>query len=140
MKTLVSFSTHRCLPCYTLRKWKNTTLFQGHRKRNTYFEGWYYFATYRSTKLNVTCDDSNGVTVKLENKTLTFVVSVQSAHAGLLKAPTEGTMDRRIPESIDAVMDISVYDKAGRLVLTDRSTITGLEMVGDYNNLHRQLK
>jgi hypothetical protein len=100
----------------------------------------HHFATYRSTKLNVTCDDSNGVTVKLENKTLTFVVSVQSAHAGLLKAPTEGTMDRRIPESIDAVMDISVYDKAGRLVLTDRSTITGLEMVGDYKNLHKQLK
>jgi hypothetical protein len=42
MKTLVPFSTHRCLPCYTLRKWKNTTLFQGHRKRNTYFEGWYF--------------------------------------------------------------------------------------------------
>jgi hypothetical protein len=49
-------------------------------------------------------------------------------------------MNRRIPESIDAVMEISMLDQGGKLIFSDSSTITGLEMVGEYRKLQGFIK
>jgi len=49
-------------------------------------------------------------------------------------------MDRRIPESIDATLKITMLNRKGHNVFIDNTNITGLEMVADYKNLQELLK
>jgi hypothetical protein len=67
-------------------------------------------------------------------------LNVRSNNAGILKAPVKGSMDRRIPESIDATLKITMLDMNGHTVFMDSTNIAGLEMVGDYPKLQRLLK
>lgn len=94
----------------------------------------YHFATYRHTKLNLEITDSDLLKIRIENRKNTFVLDVKSNNTGLLKAPVNGSMDRRIPESIDASLKITMLDKKGRIVYVDSTNVTGLEMVGDYKS------
>ena len=100
----------------------------------------YHFATYRHTKLQLEISDSNEVKIKIENRKNTFILNVRSSKTGLLKAPIEGSMDRRIPESIDATIEITMFDKKGNIVFSDSTNIAGLEMVGEYKKLQGLLK
>lgn len=100
----------------------------------------YNFATYRSTKLHLDISDSNEVLIKIENRKNTFIIKAKSNNTALLLAPVQGSMDRRIPESIDATLNITMLDKKGHAVFTDSTNITGLEMVGDYKKLQGLLK
>ncbi len=100
----------------------------------------YHFATYRSSKLQLEIADSNLLKITIKNRKNTFIISARSNNAGMLKAPTNGSMDRRIPESIDATLNITMLEKKGNVVFKDSSNITGLEMVGDYEQLEGLLK
>lgn len=100
----------------------------------------HHFATYRRTKLQLEIADSNFLKITIENGKNTFILNVRSKNAGMLKAPVEGSMDRRIPESIDATLEITMIDKKGRIVYIDSTTIAGLEMVGDYKRFHGLIK
>ena len=42
MKNFINFKSHSLIPRYDLRKLKDTSMFQGNRKRKKYFEGWYF--------------------------------------------------------------------------------------------------
>ncbi len=98
------------------------------------------FATYRHTKLNLGISESDTVHIRLENKDYTFVIQAKTKNAGMLVAPVHGSMDRRIPESIDAILKISMLEKKGNVLYADSTNITGLEMVGDYKGLQGILK
>jgi tocopherol cyclase len=100
----------------------------------------HHFATYRKTKLLLDIADSNQLLIKIKNRKHTFIINAQSNTAGILKAPVEGAMDRRIPESIDAMLKITVMDKKGTVIFRDSTNIAGLEMVGDYHKLQDLLK
>ena len=100
----------------------------------------YHFATYRRTKLHLEVTENNMVNIRIENKKNTILIQAKSKNTGLLKAPVEGSMDRRIAESIDANMNITLLDKKGKIIFTDSTNITGLEMVGDYKKLQGLLK
>jgi hypothetical protein len=100
----------------------------------------HHFATYRSSKLHLEIDESSQLKIKIENRKNTFVISAKSNNTGLLKAPVEGAMDRRIPESIDAIIKITMMDKRGNVIFMDSTTIAGLEMVGNYHKLQELLK
>lgn len=111
------------------------------------FLGFYYhdnkihhFATYRSTKMEIDITDSNALKIKIKNRNNTFLLDVKSNTTGLLKAPVDGTMDRRIPESIDASIKITMLDKKGKIILMDSTNIAGLELVGDFKKLQGVLK
>lgn len=95
----------------------------------------YHFATYRRSKLSLDVLDDNSLKIVIQNPGNTLVVNARSNKAGLLKAPVEGAMDRRIAESIDANISIEMLDKKGRLVFSDSSAISGLELVGDFQLL-----
>lgn len=95
----------------------------------------YPFATYKNSKLNMSIDSTNLLNIKIENKKNTFIISARSNTTGLLKAPTHGSMDRRVPESIDAIIQIKMLDKTGKMVYQDSTNIAGLEMVGDFQKL-----
>jgi len=49
-------------------------------------------------------------------------------------------MDRRIPESIDATLKITMLDIKGHILFIDSTNIAGLEMVGDYKKFQGLLK
>lgn len=100
----------------------------------------HHFATYRPSKLQLEIADSNILSVRIENRKNTIKLNAKSNNTGMLKAPAAGSMDRRIPESIDAFLKISVLDKKGNIVLKDSTNITGLEMVGDYEKLQGLLR
>lgn len=116
-------------------------------KSFTGFLGFFYhnnqihrFATYRHTKLQLKIDESNVVNIKIKNGKNTFILTAKSNNTGLLKAPTAGSMDRRIPESIDAKIVITMIDDKGHVLFSDSTTIAGLEMVGNYQKLQGLLK
>lgn len=100
----------------------------------------HHFATYRSTKLQLEIADSSQIVIKIENRKNTFIIKAKSNSTGILKAPVKGTMDRRIPESINATIEITIMDKKGNVILIDSTNIAGLEMVGDYHKLQESLK
>ena len=100
----------------------------------------YHFATYRSSKLQLEITDSNLLKITIKNRKNTFIINARSNNTAMLKAPTNGSMDRRIPESIDATVKIIMLDKKGNVVFKDSTNIAGLEMVGDYKQLEGLLK
>jgi len=100
----------------------------------------HHFATYRPTKLQLEIDDSNQLKINIRNRKNSFIINARSNNTGILKAPVEGAMDRRIPESIDATVKITMVDKKGTVIFTDSTNIAGLEMVGDYHKLQGLLK
>lgn len=100
----------------------------------------YRFATYRSSKLTLAIVDSNTVHIAIKNKKEQFIIEAKRNSMGMLKAPVAGKMDRRIPESIDAEVKITLLDKKRNLIYTDQSNITGLELVGEFWKLAGELK
>ncbi len=92
----------------------------------------YRFATYLNSKLTVAIVDSNTVKVEIRNRKETLLIEAKRNNMGMLKAPVAGQMDRRIPESIDAEIKITLLDKKEKLIYTDKSDIAGLELVGDF--------
>jgi tocopherol cyclase len=100
----------------------------------------HHFATYRSSELQLEIPDTTTIELTIKNRQNTFLVRAVSRHSGLLKAPVEGSMDRRIAESIDATLHITMLDKKGNILHTDSSTVSGLELVGDLQNLKNSLK
>ena len=117
------------------------------KKSFTGFLGFFYhnnkihhFATYRQTKLQLEIADTKELTIKLENRKNTFIINARSNNTGILKAPVKGAMDRRIAESIDAILKITMMDKKGTVIFMDSTNIAGLEMVGDYYKLQELLK
>lgn len=100
----------------------------------------YRFATYRHSKLNLEIIDDNTIKVKIKNRKQSIVVEAKRNSMGMLQAPVNGLMDRRIPESIDAEIKISLFDRKGNLVYQDHSKIAGLEMVANLKSLEGILK
>lgn len=100
----------------------------------------YHFATYRSSRLHVKIIGNNQLSIKIEDHKNTILLNVSSKNTGLLQAPVSGAMDRRIPESIDAEIKITLLDKNGYTQAIDSSRIAGLEMVGDFYSLQGVFK
>ncbi len=100
------------------------------------------FATYtgaRITELSFTENE-----VKLEIKAGKYVLKIGASKArninsksgkGGLKAPVFGSMERTIHESIDATIQLAVFDHNGHQLFTGTGRNSGFEMVDDLNLL-----
>jgi tocopherol cyclase len=91
----------------------------------------YQFATYTGARL---------LDVRLEEKTLSFIIQEKQfsitvkalrSKAGYLQAPVMGAMDRRIAESIDATIHLTLRDRKGHVRFEGEGHQAGLEVVGD---------
>jgi tocopherol cyclase len=89
------------------------------------------FATYNRSVLNNVSHDKNTVSLTLTNAELTLDVSVTRNRAGELRAPVSGSMSRRIKESVDATVSLTMSDKKGRIVFSDEGKRAGLEIIED---------
>lgn len=111
------------------------------------FLGFYYwndevhrFATYKSTKVELKIRTENAIEIIIKNRKTSYLIEAKRNNTGLLKAPLSGSMDRRIPESVDASMKITVFDKKGMEIHSDSTSITGMEMVDDFWKLAGTIK
>lgn len=100
----------------------------------------YHFATYRRTKLQLDVVSDRELQIRIDNPKHSILLQVTASNTGLLQAPVAGAMDRRIPESIDARIALTLLDQQGNVLLQDSTRIAGLEMVGDYQQLAQNLK
>lgn len=100
----------------------------------------YHFATYRNSELSFEMVDEHKLKIRIDNSKNSFIIEAESKTAGLLKAPSEGSMDRRISESIDAFVKITMTDQNERVVFTDSTNIAGLEIVGDIEKFTGTIK
>jgi tocopherol cyclase len=100
----------------------------------------YRFATYRNSKLTLEIAEANQLKIRIDNRKNSFIIEARSNTTGMLKAPDKGSMDRRIPESIDATLKITMKDKKDQIVFIDSTNIAGLEMVGDFKNFESDRK
>lgn len=93
------------------------------------------FGTYTHAKLQTGSPDSDTLKISITDKKYTYHIETYRNNSGILKAPVEGSMDRRISESVDAVLHLTVIDKEGRVIFSESTSIAGLEMVGDIEML-----
>lgn len=95
----------------------------------------YRFGTYTRSKMRLDIVDKNTIKINIQSRKEVIEIEAIRNQYGLLQAPDEGTMDRRIAESIDADIKIKLFDKKGNLMYSDQSKIAGFELVGDVEKL-----
>ncbi len=93
------------------------------------------FGTYTHAKIKIETSDSDSINIAISDKEYTYQIETYRNNSGLLKAPVKGSMDRRISESVDANLKLTVADKNGNVIFKDSTTIAGLEIVGDVNKV-----
>lgn len=90
----------------------------------------YRFATYTGARIVELRISDDEVFATIEDGSHVIRVNAFSSHAGLLRAPVSGEMDRRIAESIDAAVEISLSGRDGVTLYSGRGLHAGLEVVG----------
>ena len=71
------------------------------------------------------------MTAEVRSRQLSLSLRVERSHEGVLLAPVQGAMDRRIGESIDARVHVRLAEPGGRLLFEGTGEAAGLEAVGD---------
>jgi tocopherol cyclase len=95
-----------------------------------YLEGRYIlFSTYNNSVISNILHNKESVSLTLKNKTNILKVNVVKNNFGELMAPASGDMSRRIKESIDSTVDLTLYDKNGNLIYEDSGRRAGLEVI-----------
>lgn len=98
------------------------------------------FGTYSKADLQITSTHADTLQIKITDKAYTFELSAYRNQAGTLIAPVNGSMDRRIAESIDATLQLTVKNQQDSLIFNGSTTVTGLEIVGDLEALRQNVK
>lgn len=96
------------------------------------------FGTYTQAKLHLEPPNSDTIKITIKDKKYTYNIETYRNKSGLLRAPVNGLMDRRIAESIDARLLLSVEDRKGNIIFQDSTSIAGLEIVGNIITLNRE--
>ena len=96
------------------------------------FEGKIHrFATYTGARISEIRLDEESVFIRIKGEKLMLEITACRAGQGLLAAPVNGAMDRRIAESVDATINLSLSDKNGNFIFKEEGINAGLELVGD---------
>lgn len=98
------------------------------------------FATYTHAKLQMETSNPDTLKIIISDKKYTYHIETYRNKSGILKAPVNGSMDRRIAESIEAMLKLTVLDNKGNTIFHDCTSIVGLEIVGDIKELSRSKK
>lgn len=93
------------------------------------------YATYTGARLKNIHLDKEKILVEIDSHGQQIVVQAQHAARGLLAAPVDGAMDRRIAESVDATIELAVNDREGKTLFSGTGSPAGLELVGDMAEL-----
>jgi len=86
----------------------------------------------RLTNITVNNEEAS---IEINDKKHNILVVAKHAAKGLLAAPQNGVMDRRIAESVDASIRVSIVKNGGQPVFSGTGSTAGLELVGNMNEL-----
>jgi tocopherol cyclase len=110
----------------------------------TGFLGFYYinnemvrFGTYSRAKVKLEKQEKNNLNLNIYLKDKVLEIQTLKNSSGMLKAPVNGNMNRRISEGIDAELTLKIIDKNKKMLFIDRSITTGLEVVGNIDELFK---
>ncbi len=95
-----------------------------------YLGGKYHrFSTYNKSNISGISFDRKELTLELKNKSYALQTRVFKNTSGELKAPETGNMSRRIKESNDSVVDVTLTDRGGQILFHETGQRAGLEIV-----------
>ena len=92
------------------------------------------FSTYNKSEITKIEHDNKSVTIEMKNKNAVLKITVEKNSFGELRAPASGDMSRRIKESIDSTVDLTLHDKDGKLIYEDSGKRAGLEVIEEIFN------
>jgi hypothetical protein len=96
-----------------------------------YIQGKYHtFSSYNGSKLSPVKVEGETIGLELINRSYRLNINVFKSISGVLKAPKTGHMSRRIKESNDAVVGVTLSGKTGAAVFQETGQRAGLEVVG----------
>lgn len=85
------------------------------------------FATYTGAKLERLSECRNVTEAVIAGRAGRLELAAVPGPGGLLKAPSNGLMDRTVEESVSAAVSVRLTDAAGRLVFSGASPCAGME-------------
>lgn len=106
-----------------------------------YFEGKLHrFATYNRSKIKAIRMDDKNVYLEVVNASHRLKIRATREAGGLLQAPTEIAMDRRIFETLNAKFEVWFETLDGQTIYHSEGKHAGLETVGDLDHLIAMVK
>jgi len=95
-----------------------------------YFNNKFFlFSTYNNSVITEINHTGESIRLTMKNKNSILKISVVKNTFGELRAPASGDMSRRIKESIDSEVNLSLFDKQNNLLYNDASQRAGLEVI-----------
>jgi tocopherol cyclase len=95
-----------------------------------YFDKKFYlFSTYNKSSVTNLTHSENSIGLELRNRDVTLKVSAVKSVFSELRAPVSGEMSRRIKESIDSEIKLTLSDNQGNLIYSDTGRRAGLEVI-----------
>jgi len=100
-----------------------------------YLNGKFFlFSTYNKSVIEQINHDRSSVTLSMKNNHSILRIKVIKNRFGELRAPASGDMSRRIKESIDSTVELTLYDIHGNLIYEDTGKRAGLEVIEEIFN------
>ncbi len=87
------------------------------------------FSTYNNSTIEYIEQSSNSLDLLMKKREMSLKIRAVKSTFGELMAPVSGDMSRRIKESIDSEVTLSLYNRKNELVYTDSSKRAGLEVI-----------
>ena len=99
-------------------------------------QGLQRFATYNGTKTTLLAVDDEHVFLNVKRRD-GWCLDLKAERTGgaLLHAPIRSAMHRRVEETLDARIHVTLTDSAGRVLLDDTGEVAGLEGHGEIDQL-----
>ena len=98
-------------------------------------EGQYRFTTYNKSQIVRAVHNDSGIEITFRNAEYELSISAEGAPGGVLHAPDNGAMQRRISESISGQANIRLTTIDGYVMFEGRAKPAGLELVGEVDML-----
>ena len=94
-----------------------------------YNDKFFLFSTYNNSSINKITNSHESIDLVMHNHNSVLQVNINKSTFGELRAPVSGDMSRRIKESIDSEVTVSLFDKHNKLIYNDSSKRAGLEVM-----------
>jgi tocopherol cyclase len=92
------------------------------------------WASWNGSRISRAASNDSDIRITIERKREKLDLGLTRGRGGLLLAPVSGSMDRRIAESVDAIMSVSLT-RDGAELFSGRAQPAGLETVGSMESL-----
>lgn len=94
-----------------------------------YNNKFYLFSSYNGSVISEVTRTDKTLNITLKSKNNILKIKVTEKGFGELRAPVAGNMSRRIKESIDSEVELTLYDSSNNHIYTDTGNRAGFEII-----------